>query len=75
MYEVKIMATYNQIIDYVKNKYSITVQTCWIADMKEKCGLSLREAPNRINKNKRQKPCPVQYEKYIKDAFSYFKMI
>lgn len=35
------MATYNEIKEYVLNKYNINIQTCWIAHVKEKFGLLL----------------------------------
>ena len=33
---------YKKIITYIKEKYHCTVKTCWIADMKERCGLPVR---------------------------------
>lgn len=69
------MATYKEIQNYVKEMHSITIQTCWIAHMKEKLGLPKRIAPNRISEDNRVKPCPPEYEKYIEDAFKYFRMI
>lgn len=69
------MATYNEIKEYVLNKYNINIQTCWIAHVKEKFGLLSRTAPNRIDETERVKPCPENKEKYIEDAFKFFKMI
>lgn len=69
------MATYREIQRYVKDQHNITVQTCWIAHMKEKYGLPRREAPNRISEALRVKPCPVEYEKYIEEAFKHFEML
>lgn len=69
------MATYKQIQNFVQEHHSVNVQTCWIADMKEKCGLPRRKAPNRIDNNKRVKPCPSNYERFIEQAFKHFKMI
>ena len=37
------MATYKQIQDGVKKNYGFTVKTCWIADVKEMCGLLNQE--------------------------------
>jgi len=31
------MATYNQIQEWIKEKYGFTVKTCWIAHAKEIC--------------------------------------
>ena len=69
------MATYKDIQSFIKEKHGITAQTCWIADMKEKCGLPKRKAPNRISEDSRVKPCPAEYEKYIEEAFKHFGMI
>ena len=69
------MSTYKDIRKYVEETYNITIETCWIAHMKEKCGLPTRPAPNRISQDSRVKPCPPESEKYIKDAFKHFGMI
>lgn len=69
------MASYKEIQSYIKENYGITAQTCWIAHMKEKLGLPKRTASNRISEDSRVKPCPYEYEKYIKDAFKHFGMI
>lgn len=66
---------YKKIIDYVKARYNCSVKTCWIADVKERCGLPMRKAPNRINPNVRTNPCPDRYVEIIRDAFKYFGMI
>lgn len=71
----ELMATYKQIQNYVQEHYSIKIQTCWIAHIKEKLGLPIRKAPNRIDNNKRVKPCPSNYERFIEQAFKHFKMI
>ena len=70
-----IMATYKEIQTYIKQHHQITVQTCWIAHMKEKLGLPKRVASNRIDENSRVKPCPTEYEGFIEEAFNYFGMI
>ncbi|MGD0856436.1 MAG: hypothetical protein ABSA18_11600 [Dehalococcoidia bacterium] len=69
------MATYEQIIIWVKEKYRFTPKPCWIAHVKELCGLELRQAPNRINPNKREEECPPNHIRPIKVAFRHFKMI
>jgi len=52
------MATYREIIADVRAKHGKSVQTCWIAHVKELKGLPLRPAWNRIDPNVRRKPCP-----------------
>ncbi|MDY0138847.1 MAG: hypothetical protein RBR50_04025 [Candidatus Izemoplasmatales bacterium] len=69
------MATYKAIQNYIKDKYNCSVKTCWIADMKEQCGISTRKAPNRISESKRVYPCPIDHKLKIEDAFRYFKML
>lgn len=38
---------YKKIIKYIKEKYGRSVKTCWIADMKERCGLPVKKAPKQ----------------------------
>lgn len=55
--------------------YGFTVKTCWIAHVKEMCGLELRVAPNRYDEFTRTNPCPLDKIEPIKQAFRFFKMI
>jgi hypothetical protein len=68
------MATYTEIQEWIKKKYGYPVKTCWIADVKAKCGLPMRTAHNRKGKN-RMVSCPKDRIKPIKDAFRHFGMI
>ena len=52
------MATYKEIQGYVKETYGFLPKTCWIAHMKELCGIPVKNAPNRISPSHREKPCP-----------------
>ncbi len=69
------MATYKEIQSYVKNKSGFTPKSCWIAHVKEICGLSPRISPNRKDNGVRQFPCPDDKVEAIKMAFQYFEMI
>ena len=69
------MATYKEIQNYVLEKYNVTVKTCWIAHVKERCGILTRCAPNRIGANRRTNPCPTSKEGHIRDAFRHYGMI
>ncbi len=69
------MATYKAIQNYIKDKYNCSIKTCWIADMKEQCGISTRKAPNRISKSKRVYPCPEKYKAKMIDTFRHFGMV
>lgn len=69
------MATYKQIQEYAKEKYGIRIKTCWIAHMKEVCGLQRKDAPNRLNQEKRKYPCPEEKKEIIIEGFKHFEMI
>jgi hypothetical protein len=69
------MATYKEIQHYIKQKYSFTVKSCWIAHAKELCGLPVRVSHRRLDPNKRANPCPEKKFPSIKDAFKHFDMI
>ena len=69
------MATYQEIQNYVKNKYGVAVKTCWIAHMKEVCGLDVKVSNRRNDPNKRVYPCPEGKKPMIGDAFRHFGMI
>lgn len=68
-------ATYQEIQNYIKANYGFCVKTCWIAHCKELCGLPVKSAPNRIDKNVRTNSCPEKYAPIIRDAFRHFGMI
>lgn len=69
------MGTYKELQAYVKMNFGYTPKTCWIAHMKEICGLSPKVAYNRNDINKREFPCPKEKQDDIKNAFRHFKMI
>lgn len=69
------MATYKQIQAYVRNAFGLYVATCWVAHVKEICGLRPRPAPNRANKKIRANPCPTNKILPIKKTFRHFGMI
>ena len=69
-------ATYEQIKNYVLEKYGFKVSTLYIAQVKRKYGLDVREHYN-MSKNEKQKipQCPIEKEEAILDALKYFKML
>jgi hypothetical protein len=69
------MATYKQVQDFIREKEGFTVKTCWIADVKEQCGLNPKASPNRVSCTTRQNPCPPEKVEVIKDALRNFNMI
>jgi len=68
------MATYKEIVAFVRDESGFTPQTCWIADVKERCGLKPRPAPNRYSVE-RAKPCPASKRPAIESALKHFGMI
>ena len=69
-------ATYTQIKEYVWNKFQLKVSTLYIAQIKRKCGIELREHYNKSKKEKQIIPqCTPEKEEAITDALRHFKMI
>ncbi len=67
------MVTYKTMRDYIKVKYNCSVKTCWIADMKEQCGIFTRKVPNRISETQRVHPCPIDHKKKLKMHLNILK--
>ena len=69
-------ATYKEIQDYVLEKFGFKVSTLYIAQVKKKYGLEVREHYN-ISKNEKQKvpQCSIEKEEAILDALKCFKII
>ena len=68
------MATYEEIKREVEKDIKSCPKSCWIADVKEQCGLPVRKAWNRIGKG-RTNPCPAGKIKPIRDALKKLGMI
>lgn len=69
------MATYRQIIDWIRINEGFTPQTCWIADVKASHGLTSRTAPNRLDPAQKVKPCPAAKWAAIERALKHFGML
>lgn len=69
-------ATYQEIKDYIKEKYDVTVSSLYIAQVKQKYGIIERENYNTSKSgNAGQPQCPTEKEKLIEEALRHFKMI
>jgi hypothetical protein len=68
------MATYSLIQNWVRAEYGYMPKTCWIAHVKELCGLTVRSAPNRLGPG-RSNPCPPEKVPDIRAAFRHFGMM
>lgn len=69
-------ATYQEIKDYIAEKYNAKVSSLNIAQVKEKYGIIERENYNKPKSEDSKQPnCPAKKEKMIEDALHHFKMI
>lgn len=69
-------ATYQEIKEYVSEKYGFKVSTLYVAQVKQKCGLEMRLNYNLPkSENAKQPKCPKDKEDAIMDALKHFKMI
>ena len=68
-------ATYQEIKDYVLDKFGLKVSTLYISQVKTKCGIIERENYNKGEGKSRVPQCPPEKEKAIINALKHFKMI
>lgn len=69
-------ATYEEIKDYVLEHTGLKVNSLYIAQVKEKCGIIERVNYNLPkSENSRQPKCPPDKEVAIRDALEHFCMI
>lgn len=68
--------TYVQIKGYILEKFDLKVSTLYIAQIKKKCGIVLREYYNKLKKERQViLQCTPEKEEAIMDALRHFKMI
>lgn len=69
-------ATYQEIKQYILDKYDTKVSNLYIAQVKEKYGIIERENYNKPkSENTKQPQCPPEKIKMIEEALRHFKMI
>ena len=68
-------ATYQEIKDYVLDKFGLKVSSLYISQVKTKCGIIERENYNKGEGKSRVPQCPPEKEKAIINALKHFKMI
>ena len=68
-------ATYEEIKEYVLDKYGLNVSSLYIAQVKRKHGIIERLNYNLGNGKAKVLHVPKDKEKAIEDALRYFKMI
>lgn len=74
--KVESKGTYENIKDYILDKYGLKVSMLYIAQIKRKCGLELGENYNKSKKDNQVVPeCPKEKEDAIMDTLKAFGMI
>ena len=69
-------ATYQAIKNYVKEQTGLNVTPLYIAQVKQKCGITERECYNKPkSENTKHPQCPPEKEKAIREALKHFQMI
>ena len=69
-------ATYGQIKDYVLEHSGLKVSSLYIAQVKQKCGITERENFNKPKSEDAKQPqCPPEKEKAIRVALQHFRLI
>ncbi len=68
-------ATYQEIKDYVFDKFGLKVSTLYISQVKAKCGIIERENYNKGKDGHRVPKCPKEKEDAIMDALRHFRMV
>lgn len=68
------MATVKKIQAFVKANYGFKPKSCWIAHVKELCGLEVKPAWNRKGEE-RANPCPENKQAAIREALRRLGMI
>ena len=69
-------ATYPEIKARVLEQTGLKVSSLYISQVKQKCGLEVRENHHKAkSENAKQPHCPPEKEAAIRDALKYFKMI
>ena len=68
-------ATYQEIKDYVFDKFGLKVSSLYISQVKAKCGIIERENYNKGKEGHKVPQCPKEKEDAIMDALRHFRMV
>ena len=71
---IRKYVTYKEAQIIYQKRYSRSVKTCWIADIRSKHGKTTRKAPNRIGK-KPKYPCPDYVRPKLEKILKELRMI
>jgi len=68
------LATIKEIQDWVKEHYGFKPKSCWIAHVKELCGIYVKPSWNRQGEE-RMNPCPPEKRPAIEEALRRLGMV
>lgn len=69
-------ASYEEIKQYVLEKFGLKVSHLYVAQVKRKCGIIERENYNKPkSEDSKQPQCPPEKEDAIRNALKHFRMI
>ena len=72
----EMKATYQEIKEYISQKYGLKAHTAYISQIKRKCGIEMGLNYNLSKKeNSKARPCPPYMEEAIYDALKHFAMV
>lgn len=69
------MATYRMIQEHVKAEAGFVPKTCWIGEVKASYCLTRRDAPNGVDPDRRNNPCPADKHAAIEAALRHFRLL
>lgn len=72
---IEAKATYQEIKDYVFDKFGLKVSSLYISQVKAKCCITERENYNKGDGKNRVPKCPKEKEDAIMDALRHFRMV
>ncbi len=69
-------ATYEEIKDYILERYDVKVSSLYIAQIKQKQGIIERDCYNKPkDEESKASQCPLEKEKLVEETLRHFKMI
>lgn len=62
------MVGYARERDYARRHFGIELETCHVADIRRRLGITVRVAHNRLDADRLSKPCPPEWVNYAETA-------
>ncbi len=75
-YKPKVKVTYKMIMDYIQEKYNISVKSTTIAEVKRSLGLEVRDYNRKDGEiNYRKQKITPERQKAVEEALRHFEII